>query len=141
MTDPREEKTHRKRGARQEEEKERSRKRPTQRNQKGTRRTRKEEQLRKPQKVYNCLGPQREDPVTEGTGDSTEAEELPETYRKNQEQEGQAEKRQETSQKNNHRKARKKCNVGNPREGNTTQSKHRGEPLTRKKTSGKGDHV
>ena len=40
--------------------------------------TRKEE-LRKPQKV--TASAQREDPVAEGTGDSTEAEELPETNR------------------------------------------------------------
>ena len=51
MTNPQEEKTHRKRGARQEEEKERSRKRPMQRNQKGMHMTRKEKELRKPQKV------------------------------------------------------------------------------------------
>ena len=34
----------------------------------------------------NCSGP-KDDPVAEGTGDSTEAEELPETNRKTQEQE------------------------------------------------------
>ena len=50
MTDPREEKTHRKRGARQEEEKERSKKRPTKRNQKGMRMTRNEKELRKPKR-------------------------------------------------------------------------------------------
>ena len=92
MTDPREERPTG-RG-----EQDRSKQKATNAEEpKGMRMARKEKELRKPQKV--TASAQREDPVAEGTGDSTEAEELPETNRKNQEQEGQAEKRQETSQR------------------------------------------
>ena len=102
------------------------------------RRTREREGAQKTQKATDSA--QREDPVAEGTGDSTEAEECPETESKPK---NRIDRREEARIpiEEQLQGSQEECTKGETQRRKTTnQQKETGEPWTRKKESGKGKH-